>query len=141
VLTRKFSFLYVFFSFLLKKLTKSCRNFCENFHKKFHFHERLRKKFHSECGSGSRSHLNGYTDPKFFVKTIQGTKNFSHKLLRKQTFSRKLSQKRIFSRKLSRKQKCLQNKISSKVSEFSLIFAFRKNGKGGFRFNPIGFQS
>jgi hypothetical protein len=39
---------------------------------------------------------------------------------------------RKFSQKFSRKLKFLLNEISRKVSEFSLIFAFRENEKGVF---------
>jgi hypothetical protein len=81
----------------------------------------------------------------FFAKSSTKTETFrkNHpdkkisggKLSRKKIFLHKLSRKQKFLRKLSQKQTFLQYEISQQVSEFSLIFAFRKN-EMGFRFNP-----
>jgi hypothetical protein len=60
-------------------------------------------------------------EQKFFAKTFVKTKIFA------KTFAKA---------KIFAKQKFRE--ISRKVSEFSLIFAFRENENRGFRFNPSG---
>jgi hypothetical protein len=82
--------------------------------RKFPFRMRIRIQEPLECVSRSE---HWWILPKIFAKTILGTKNFREN----ENFRAKLS----------------RNEISRKMSEFSLIFAFRENEKRGFRFNPI----
>jgi hypothetical protein len=62
-------------------------------------------------------------EQKFFAKTFAKTKIFA------KTFAKTFRESENFRETKFRE-------ILRKVSEFSLIFAFRENEKRGFRFNP-----
>jgi hypothetical protein len=120
-------YIAIFFSLFAKKSYEKLRKFAKTFAKMFVFSSFFAKIFHLECGSGFRSHLNVYPDPKHWLKIFAKTET-----LRKNHPGNKNSSRK---RKCSRKRKFLQNEILQKVSKFSLIFAFRANSKRGFRFN------
>jgi hypothetical protein len=73
------------------------------------------KIFYSECGFGFRSHLNVYPDPNHFWKIFAKTTNFREN----ENFRENFRETKF-------------REISRKVSDFSLIFAFRENEKRVF---------
>jgi hypothetical protein len=101
-------FVFVFFANILQ--TFFSRFSRKKLAKFFVFANVFAKIFYLECGSGFRSHLNVYLDPKNWLTIFAKTESFCENHPGNKHFSRK-------------------------VSEFSLIFAFRENEKMGFRFN------
>jgi hypothetical protein len=66
--------------------------------------KKITKIFHSECGSGFRSHLNLYPDPKHWWKIFLKN-NFFAKSFGKMETLKSHPGNNIFPRKLSQKQK------------------------------------